>query len=108
MQAKGFKLYWLSKESGRRHPAGVAFFNESSGDYRLKIDVMPEEKLVYLKAITSTEKVIHYRVETAIRKQGRVTHRAEIGSGYANLDEGFPVYMDVGPYERQLVMEPLE
>lgn len=102
-----FNLFWLCKQTGRKHPAGVAFFNESQTDYRLKIDVMPEEKLVYLKASSVSEGLIRYRVETAVKKQGRVTHRAEIGSGYAKADEGFPVYMDIGPYDRQLVMEPI-
>lgn len=101
-----FNLYWLCKQTGRKHPAGVAFFNESQADYRLKIDTMPEDKLIYLKVSSLSEGMIHYRVETAVKKQGRVTHRAEIGSGVAKADEGYPVYMDIGPFERQLVMEP--
>ncbi len=102
-----FNLYWLCKQTGRRHPAGVAFFNESQADYRLKIDTMPDDKLIYLKVSSMSEGVILYRVETAVKKQGGVTHRAEIGSGHAKCDEGFPIYMDIGPYERTLVMEPL-
>ena len=100
-----FNLYWLCKQTGRKHPAGVAFFNESQADYRLKIDTMPDDKLIYLKVSSMADGVIIYRVETAVKKQGRVTHRAEIGSGHAKADEGYPIYMDIGPFERTLVME---
>ena len=100
-----FNLYWLCKQTGRKHPAGVAFFNESQADYRLKIDTMPDDKLIYLKVSSMADGVILYRVETAVKKQGRVTHRAEIGAGHAKADEGYPIYMDIGPFERTLVME---
>ena len=98
-------LYWLCKQTGKKFPAGVAFFNESQADYRLKIDTMPDDKLIYLKVSSLVEGAILYRVESAVKKQGRVTHRAEIGSGHAKTDEGSPVYMDIGPFERTLVME---
>ncbi len=105
-KSERFNLFWLCKQTGRKHPAGVAFFNESQADYRLKIDTMPDDKLIYLKVSSMSDGKMLYRVETAVKKQGRVTHRAEIGSGYANADEGYPVYMDIGPFERSLVMEP--
>lgn len=98
------KLYWLCNQTGRKHPAGVAFFNEEQGDYRLKIDIMPEDKTLYLKAISSTDDITYYRVEAAVRKAGRVVHRAEIGSGYAKKED-LTVYMDIGPFARTLVLE---
>jgi len=44
-----FGLKWICPLTGRKHPAGVAFFNEEQGDYRLKVDVMPDDKVLYLK-----------------------------------------------------------
>jgi hypothetical protein len=102
---KCHRLYWLCSESGRRFPAGVAFYNEPQGDYRLKVDTFPEDKVIYLKPISMTEGVINFRVEAAIRKKGVILHRAEIGVGHANVDTGYPVFMDIGPYSRALVME---
>lgn len=100
-----FGLKWLCPLTGRKHPAGVAFFNEEQGDYRLKVDVMPDDKVLYLKVASMADGKVFYRVEAAVRKNGHVTHRAEIGSGYANVNEGYPIYMDIGPFSRQLVLE---
>lgn len=100
-----FSLYWVCNQTGRKHPAGVAFFNETQGDYRLKVDVMPEEKIVYLKASSLHEGKVLYRIETVVKKNGRPAHRTEIGAGYANADDGYPIYMDIGPFSRTLVLE---
>jgi len=99
------RLYWLCGETGKRYPAGVAFFNELQGDYRLKVDTFPEDKVIYLKPISMSDGMIHFRVEAAVRKNGVVLHRAEIGEGHASIESGFPVFMDIGPYARTLVME---
>jgi hypothetical protein len=103
-KSERLNLYWLCEQTGRRHPAGVAFYNEDQGDYRLKIDVMPEEKTLYLKAISSGPDVTYYRVEAAVKKAGRVVHRAEVGSGYAKKDDS-TIYMSIGPFSRTLVLE---
>lgn len=100
-----FCLQWLCTLTGKKHPAGVAFFNEDLGDYRLKVDVMPDDKILYLKISSMADEKVFYRVEAAVRRGGRITHRAEIGTGYANVNEGYPIYMDIGPYSRQLVLE---
>ena len=104
-KTKCHRLYWHCAESGQRYPAGVAFFNEPQGDYRLKVDMFPEDKVVYLKPISMTDGVINFRVEATVRKNGVVLHRAEIGVGHASVESGFPIYMDIGPYSRTLVLE---
>lgn len=100
-----FNLFWVCNLTGRKHPAGVAFFNESAGDYRLKVDTMPEEKIIFLKPTSVVDGTIYFRIEAVVRKEGRVGHRAEIGTGKADAKEGYPVTMDIGPYSRNLVME---
>lgn len=103
-KSERLNLYWLCSQTGRKHPAGVAFFNEEQNDYRLKIDVMPEDKTLFLKAISSSDNVTYYRIEAAVKKAGRVVHRAEVGSGYAKKDDS-TIYMDIGPFSRTLVLE---
>jgi hypothetical protein len=58
-----------------------------------------------MKVSSMTEGKVLYRLEVTVRKEGRVTHRAEVGIGYCNVDEGYPIYIDVGPFSRQLVLE---
>lgn len=103
-KSERLNLYWLCEQTGRRHPAGVAFFNEDQGDYRLKVDILPEEKTLYLKAVSSSEDTTYYRIEATVKKAGRVAHRAEVGSGYAKKDDS-TIYMSVGPFSRTLVLE---
>lgn len=99
------RLFWVCGESGQRYPAGVAFYNEPQGDYRLKVDMFAEDKVYYLKPVGTAEGLIQFRVEAALRKNGVVYHRTEVGIGHASAEAGFPVYMDVGPFSRALVME---
>lgn len=103
-KSERLNLFWLCSQTGRKHPAGVAFFNNEQGDYRLKIDIMPEDKTLFLKAVSSSADTTYYRIEAAVKKAGRVVHRAEIGSGYAKKDDS-TVYMDIGPFSRMLVLE---
>ncbi len=107
LEIKCHRLYWLCNQTSRRYPAGVAFYNEANGDYRLSIDTFCENKVVYLKPVSMTEELVNFRVESAIRKKDGigVHHRAEIGVGHANAEDGFPIYMDIGPFDRTLVLE---
>lgn len=104
-KAEKLVLSWLCTQTGKKIPAGVAFFNETQGDYRLKIDAFPEDKIVYLKPTGARDGNAYYRVETAVRRGGQVTHRAQIGTGYSKTASGLPVFMDVGPYSKTLMME---
>ena len=103
-----FKLSWVCPKDGNRLPAGVAFFNEDQGDYRLKIDVLPEEKPVYLKVSSLSDGMVHYRVEIAVRKKGWISHRSEIGRGRAIVGSGYPIVMELGPFEKNLWLEPCQ
>lgn len=103
-KSQRLQLNWLCSQTGRKQPAGVAFFNQEQGDFRLKVDIMPEDKTLFLKAVSSSDDTTYYRVESAVRKDGRVVHRAEVGSGYAKKNDSV-VYMDIGPFSRMLVLE---
>lgn len=100
-----FNLYWLCNQTGKTLPAGVAFFNETQGDYRLKIDALPDDKIIFLKLTGAGEGCIYYRVETVVKRAGVATHRTQIGTGYSKSETGFPVFMDIGPYSKTLMME---
>ncbi len=102
---KCHRLYWLDNDSGHTVPAGVAFFNSTEGDYRLKVDTFCNEKQVYLKPISMEEGVIHFRVESLVRKLSGLSIRNEIGTGRATVRDGYPIYMDIGPFSRTLVLE---
>jgi len=101
---KCHRLYWLCGHSGKRYPAGVAFYNQNKGDYRLKVDTFCDGKSVFVKPISMTDGIINFRVETVVNTN-KGSHRTEIGVGHASVEAGYPIYMDIGPYERTLVLE---
>lgn len=103
-KSERLNLFWLCTQTGKKHPAGVAFFNEEQGDYRLKVDLLPEDKTLFLKVISSSDNVTYYRVESAVKKAGRVVHRAEVGTGFTKKEDS-TIYMDIGPFARTLVLE---
>jgi hypothetical protein len=102
-KSKVHRLYWQT-QSGRRVPAGVAFYNEEQGDYRLKVDTFCEERSVYVKPVAVSDGVVQFRVEALLKKTQGIK-RSEIGSGQASVEKGFPIYLDIGPYDRTLVIE---
>jgi hypothetical protein len=103
-KVKFHRLYWYCTESEKRYFAGVAFYNEDKGDYRLKVDMLPEGKAVYLKPSSVSEGVIIYRLEMA-RKRGYASPRVSIGTGHSHNENGYPIFIDIGPFNRTLVLE---
>ena len=102
-KAEVFRLWWFDKEEKRHFPAGVGFHEEKYGEYRLKVDVHPENQY-YLRPISSTGHEVRYRVEVVIKKNGRFKDRKVIGEGYSNeLTQG-DVVMNLGPYKRALIL----
>jgi hypothetical protein len=100
------RLFWVCDQSGRKFPAGVAFYNEGKGDYRLCVDAFCESKAFFLRPVSMADEMITFRVESAVRKaEGGLHKRREIGSGRANAENPFPVVMEIGPYDRVLVLE---
>ena len=97
------QLWWFDKEDKRYFPAGVAFHDEKFGEYRLKIDMHPENQY-YLRPVSSTGHEVHYRVEIVIKKNGKFKRRKTIGYGQSNeLTQG-DVFMELGPHKRSLVL----
>ncbi len=105
IKSEKLALYWLCNQTGKTLPAGVAFFNEPQGDYRLKIDALPDDKLIFLKVMSAKDGTVYYRVESVVKRAGVATHRSQIGTGYSKSESGFPVFMDIGPYTKTLMME---
>ncbi len=102
-KSKVFQLWWFDKEEKRHFPAGVAFHEHNFGEYRLKIDIHPENQY-YLKPILSTGDRTRYRVEVVIKKNGKFKTRKSVGEGHSNALTQGDVIMNIGPYSRSLIM----
>ncbi|MCH2535086.1 MAG: hypothetical protein MK008_11640 [Bdellovibrionales bacterium] len=102
-QAKPVLLWWFNKENKKNIPAGVAFYDEKFGEYRLKIDIHPDTQY-YLKPTGSQNEEIHFRAEVVIKKNGKFHQRKVVGEGIASRQTNGDVFIDFGPYSKLLVM----
>ncbi len=98
-----FQLWWFEPDSKKLFPAGVAFHDEQFGEYRLKIDMFPENQY-YLKPLNSTDNVVNYRVEVVIKKNGKFHQRKVVGIGQSGPDTNGDIVMTLGPYSKKLLL----
>ena len=102
-QNKKNQLWWFDKEDKCYFPAGVAFYEEKYGEYRLKIDVHPESQY-YLRSLSSNENEVQYRLEVVLKKRGKFKGRQIVGWGHSNpLTQG-DILINFGPYKKYLVL----
>ena len=102
---KKLELLWIDKQTGQRFPAGAAFFHEDKGEYRLKVDALSDDKMVFLRPVNSENGEVKYRVEVVLKKDGKFLRHAPIGVGHSSPQTGRYIFMDLGPYSRSLVLD---
>ena len=101
-KSQPFRLCWTHEKGSI--PAGVAFYDENFGEYRLKIDIQPET-IFYLKPISWEEERAQYRVEVVIKRGGVFRYRRQVGRGYSSkLENAESIVMEIGPYSKPLVL----
>jgi len=101
-----FPLFWYDIDKGKKYPAGVGFHIPRFGEYLLKIDSPAESKPVYLKATSQDNDIVKFRVEVPVkRRDGKFSHRVEIGTGYTDGNAGGMIWMDLGYCCRKLVLD---
>ena len=97
------QLWWLDQQTQKHFPAGVAFHDEKFGEYRLKIDMHPENQY-YLRPLNSTNDLINYRVEVVIKKNGKFHQRKLVGEGYSSTGTNEDIIITLGPYSKKLLL----
>lgn len=88
----------------KKLPAGVAFLTNLKVTIGLK-------SMCEISVLSKS--YFHVRRKSSVSSRGCHSQRrpsyppTEIGTGYSNANEGYPIYMDIGPFSRLLVMEQL-
>ena len=95
-KAKTYYLYWIHPKSQKRIMAGVAFYDETYCEFRLKIDDLKNRKL-YLKPVKSEDEAIVYRVDEVLEIKGKKIRRTQ---GYGSRSEATNghVHFEVTPF----------
>jgi len=96
-------LWWFDKQSKRNIPAGVAFYDESFGEYRLKLDINPDTQY-YLRPTGAQNEMVEYRAEVVIKKDGKFHQRKVVGVGYSSKETDGDIFIDFGPFSKTLVL----
>jgi hypothetical protein len=92
-------LIWVDSQTGETFHAGVAFFNEVYGEYRLVLDA--PRTVLYLRPKEVRNGQTFYTVFAAIENNGKFSHRVEVGNGYSNFESNNQIFMKLGRYSNQ-------
>lgn len=108
MKAEKFFLWWLERDTGKRHPAGVAFYRDIEGEYLLKIDFLKvlqekEGTSLRLRPIGNVDDRLLFRAESVIRN-GSKPERFVVGEGYTDQSTEGDIHIELGPFDRKLVL----
>ena len=89
-------LCWINPEDGATFNAGVAFYQEKYGEYKLILNA--PKTVLYLKAVEASEEKIRYQVTAPVFRRGQYSHREVVGYGYSNPETDGHIYMIIGRY----------
>lgn len=92
-------LIWIDTQTGEKYHAGVAFFIEEFGEYRLILDA--PRTVLYLRPVKAICGDVSYMVFAPIEVNGKFSHRVEVGNGYSSSETNNDVYMKLGRYTGQ-------
>lgn len=100
-------LLWMDPQTGEKYHAGVAFFENRFGEYRMILDA--PRTVLYLKPKSSENDRIDYAICAPIEKNGRYVGRVQVGSGYCDEGTNGQIFMKIGRYlPQRLVLIPEE
>lgn len=97
-------LFWMDPQTGEKYNAGVAFYIDEFGEYRLVLDA--PRTVLYLRPVGAEADRINYVVHAPIDVNGKFSHRVEVGNGYSSTDTNNHIFMKIGRYlPQRLVLE---
>lgn len=106
--SKPHSLWWENTRTNLRTYAGVAFYDDRFGEFRLRANVFDEGKQLYCRAIQSENEKVAYRVEIVKKKNGKFWKREKAGEGLLSKETNGEIHLQVPPYESKLILVPSE
>ncbi len=99
---ESFPILWRNKSTGKSTSAGVAFFNDEKGVYRLKVDIFASRDIYYLTPTAAQNDNIYFVLEKIIEnRQGKLVKKAKISECVGKNT----LILDIAPYDNyQLIV----
>ena len=91
-KSETFYLWWHNNYTQKLNNAGVAFYDERFGEYKLNIDMWPGVEYILRPVGHENDKTI-YRGEVTVRKNGKYFKRMPVAEGFS--DESTEGYIHV-------------
>ena len=95
-----FPLYW----EGGKEKAGIAHYRKEYGEFVLFLNLFPSFPY-YLKAVEETHKGVRYRLESALKRNGRFVKKLAVGDGHFLREEPNQIHINLEPFDKSLTME---
>lgn len=92
-----FPVYWKNQKTGKSSMAGVAFYNDQLGAYRLKVDIFANRDIYYLKQKALQGDAILFELEKVIENRaGNFIKRSKVAECVGNkiIEVEIPPYSD--------------
>ena len=100
-QKELFYLWWHCPVTENRDMAGVAYYNEDSGDYRLILNFFPDNNY-FLKCMGGDADRLRYRL-VSVKEKGGKGSRFFQGDGFLNCTNN-EVVIHAAPFSKLLVL----
>ena len=97
------RMWWYDPPKEKNLSAGVAFYDKEYGEYRLKIDLLPETK-IYLRPIYTQEEHIFYLAEIVLKRQEKFIQRKQVGEAWSGPETNGDAFIMLGPFSKILVL----
>lgn len=99
-------LWWQQKGSCKRTPAGVAFYQPTLGEYKVKVDLLLNaEVLCFLRLVKGEAGSEKYQLEIIEKCSPNQVRRQVIGEGQRCLRQSSEIKISVPPYSYDLILE---
>jgi hypothetical protein len=97
-------LTWVNPHTGAQFHAGVAFYDEQFGEYRLVLD--GPRTVFNLKPVESNNHEVKYKVYCPITINGKFSHKVEVGHGHSNQQTNGDILITIGRYGSMRLLLP--
>lgn len=99
------RVWWHDQQTGERDLAGIAFYNEKTGNYSLRLNFFPNTNYE-IQVIGYKNEISHYRIVSfQTNKQGRRTRQFKQGTGFLDEVSG-EILIKTAPFNKYLIITP--
>ncbi len=100
-------VWWYDQQTGEKDLAGVAYYNEWTGNYNLTLNFFPNNKYE-IQSVGYKDDISHYRIVSyLLNPQGKKIHQYKQGTGFLDQVSG-DILIKTAPFNKFILITPKE